>query len=102
MTEELIFDYQRGYVDDYWALSGRVDERDEDEDAERAPEDEPEGRLRVYDRQLNEVLEMPSTDEPHDTPWAVVGLAGKRVLICQSDALMLYNLSALLGAASLI
>lgn len=90
MKDEMIFDYQRGYIDDFWVLSGRFDNRDDDQ--EFAPEDAPEGRLRVYDTQLNEILEMPSTDDQYETPWAVVGLVGRRVLVCQSDALMLYNL----------
>jgi hypothetical protein len=96
MRDEMIFDYQRGYVDDYWVVSGRFDDRDEDD--ARAAEDLPEGRLRIYDAKLDAVLEMPSTTDLYDTPWAVLGLVRQRVLICQSDAVMLYNLQPALTA----
>ena len=96
--DEMIFDYLRGYIDDFWVVSGRFDDRDPDETDQRASEDATEGRLRVYDKQLNAILEMPSTDDIYDTPWAVVGLVQHRVLVCQSDALMLYNLSGVLSS----
>lgn len=97
MRDEMIFDYQRGYLDGFWALSGRYDDRDPDDASTWAPEDVPEGRLRVYDTKLQAVFEMPSTDDPYDTPWAVLGLVNQRMLICQADAVMLYNLRPALG-----
>lgn len=97
MRDEMIFDYQRGYLDGFWALSGRYDDRDPDDAPSWAPEDVPEGRLRVYDTKLQAVFEMPSTDDLYDTPWAVLGLVNQRLLICQSDAVMLYNLRPAFG-----
>lgn len=97
MRDEMIFDYQRGYLDGFWILSGRYDDRDPDDAESWALEDVPEGRLRVYDSKLQEVLEMPSTDDPFDTLWSVLGLVKQRVLICQADAVMLYNLRPVLG-----
>ena len=97
MQEDMSFDYQRAYLDGFWALSGSID-RDDDDDEFPTPEDEPQARLRVFAPDLTEILEMPSTDDAYETPWAVVGLLRQHVLICQSDNLMLYDLAALLGA----
>jgi len=98
MQEDMSFDYQRAYLDGFWALSGSIDRDDDDRGELPTPEDEPQGRLRVFTPDLTEILEMPSTDDAYETPWAVVGLVRQQLLICQSDNLMLYDLAALLGA----
>lgn len=89
--EDYIFTYHGAALAGHWALSLSV-ERDGDA-AQYVGPDEPEGRLRVYDELSRPVLEMPSTDDRYETPWALVGLEGKKLVVCQVDALMLYDLA---------